>query len=502
MNDRRVMGVVCPLNKLTDLTKRFFDKLRMTIGKLEVTIGWRPLRSKSLMSCFLCLVSIKILFCVCLAHARQQGLGTPVAIGVALSADSIKPLQIGDSIPSVLWNLPLQMIKAGQEGSTTIKLRDYGDKLIILDFWATWCSPCIAMIPKMDTLQNTFDGQLQFISCSSQKNEVVLPFIGQLEKRLKQRFHIPLVNGHNPLYQAFPHVYLPHYVWIYKGKVRAVTALREVNEANIKAILNDEDLYLPLKLDEKLVKVDRAKPLFTNGNGGTGSTLQYISQLSNYTPGLSSSYNLEIDSMKGDKIALYNMSLHRIYAYTYGERYDFIGENRIFLKIKEPDLIRPRQDESFKQWRIKHAYCYELKVPPMLNDRFYQLMQDDLARLFPQYQAKLKSKRMRCLALVRTSKRDKIRAKPGQKLTNSKLVYSIENGPISNLIDQLNIFSLYASPIPIVDATGYKDFVTLTLDCNLSKVSELNRELAKYDLQLKEMKRKIKVLEIKDTALK
>src|SRR5690606_4010704 len=61
------------------------------------------------------LITLKILFCVCLAHARQSS-SPEAANGVALSTDSIKPLQIGDTIPEVLWHMPLQMVKAGQEG--------------------------------------------------------------------------------------------------------------------------------------------------------------------------------------------------------------------------------------------------------------------------------------------------------------------------------------------------------------------------------------------------
>src|SRR5690606_3062743 len=44
------------------------------------------------------LITLKILFCVCLAHARQSS-SPEAAYGVALSTDSIKPLQIGDAIP-------------------------------------------------------------------------------------------------------------------------------------------------------------------------------------------------------------------------------------------------------------------------------------------------------------------------------------------------------------------------------------------------------------------
>ncbi len=35
-----------------------------------------------------------------------------------------------------------------------IKLNDYRGKLVILNFWATWCAPCKKEMPHLDTLQS------------------------------------------------------------------------------------------------------------------------------------------------------------------------------------------------------------------------------------------------------------------------------------------------------------------------------------------------------------
>ena len=35
-----------------------------------------------------------------------------------------------------------------------IKLNDYRGKLVILNFWATWCAPCKEEMPHLDTLQS------------------------------------------------------------------------------------------------------------------------------------------------------------------------------------------------------------------------------------------------------------------------------------------------------------------------------------------------------------
>jgi peroxiredoxin len=49
-----------------------------------------------------------------------------------------------------------------------ISLSDYlGDKVILVNFWATWCDPCMKEMPKLNELQAEFgDRGLQIISIS------------------------------------------------------------------------------------------------------------------------------------------------------------------------------------------------------------------------------------------------------------------------------------------------------------------------------------------------
>ncbi|MFC2094303.1 TlpA family protein disulfide reductase [Bacteroidota bacterium] len=61
-----------------------------------------------------------------------------------------------------------------------VKLSDYLGKVVILDFWATWCPPCRKAIPDLISIQNEYKDELVVIGISfdqpATQNDLV-PFI-------------------------------------------------------------------------------------------------------------------------------------------------------------------------------------------------------------------------------------------------------------------------------------------------------------------------------------
>jgi len=53
-----------------------------------------------------------------------------------------------------------------------IKLSAYRSKIVLLDFWASWCQPCIEKFPELLEAQNKYGASnLQIISFSIDKNK-------------------------------------------------------------------------------------------------------------------------------------------------------------------------------------------------------------------------------------------------------------------------------------------------------------------------------------------
>lgn len=64
-----------------------------------------------------------------------------------------------------------------------VKLSDFRGKVILLNFWATWCPPCIREIPSMERLHQQVDAEDFKVIAINQMEDAdqVFAFTGQLE---------------------------------------------------------------------------------------------------------------------------------------------------------------------------------------------------------------------------------------------------------------------------------------------------------------------------------
>ncbi len=50
-----------------------------------------------------------------------------------------------------------------------VKLSQFDDKLVVLDFWATWCVPCVKELPHLSALQEKYGNDIQVLAISIDK---------------------------------------------------------------------------------------------------------------------------------------------------------------------------------------------------------------------------------------------------------------------------------------------------------------------------------------------
>ncbi len=96
------------------------------------------------------------------------------------------------------------------------RLRDHADKIIVLDFWATWCGPCVAALPDYIAATSEFDStKVVFVAVNQQEAS------DQIRGFLTERNLSPIValDRSGAIGQQFKVSGIPHTVILGKGNV-------------------------------------------------------------------------------------------------------------------------------------------------------------------------------------------------------------------------------------------------------------------------------------------
>ena len=103
-----------------------------------------------------------------------------IVLGLGIAAGYLAQ-QSDDSLPAdspvrVLFEQPFKNAK-----DQVVDLNAYRNHVLVVNFWATWCAPCIKEMPELSAMQNEFTGRpVQFLGLAIDSKEKVSAF----EKRL------------------------------------------------------------------------------------------------------------------------------------------------------------------------------------------------------------------------------------------------------------------------------------------------------------------------------
>ena len=148
----------------------------------------------------------------------------------------LRPLHIGDRVPDIVLN------NLYNHSTTSTNLASFRGKLLLLDFWATYCTTCIEKMDHMEQLVKQHPDQLAVLLVSTAgKNDTrrrINDLFGRIKNSAGNRYQLPVVVNDTALSGLFPNKYLPHIVWINADqKVIAITGSEAVTTHNIRAAL-------------------------------------------------------------------------------------------------------------------------------------------------------------------------------------------------------------------------------------------------------------------------
>ena len=79
---------------------------------------------------------------------------------------------------------PLDPIAFTAADGSARTLADFAGRVVLLNFWATWCVPCVEEMPALDRLQGALGGpgfEVVALSIDRQGKELVVPFLARLK---------------------------------------------------------------------------------------------------------------------------------------------------------------------------------------------------------------------------------------------------------------------------------------------------------------------------------
>ncbi|MEO0143106.1 MAG: TlpA disulfide reductase family protein, partial [candidate division WOR-3 bacterium] len=122
----------------------------------------------------------------------------------------------------------------------SVSLSDYKGRVVIIDFWATWCPPCRRSIPHLVSLYERYkENGLVILGISNEDVETLKRF------RDENGINYPLLLGTNEIFKQYAVRAIPHTIFLdKKGKTRKTQVgfgdeLIPVFEALIDTLINE-----------------------------------------------------------------------------------------------------------------------------------------------------------------------------------------------------------------------------------------------------------------------
>ena len=164
------------------------------------------------------------------ANARliSQVAALALFVSTVTFAQGSATLKVGSAAPS------LRAPVFAQPGKV-LDLSELRGHIVVLDFWATWCGPCIAAIPHWNQLVDTFAGKpVTFVSIADDEEARLKQFLAS--KPVKGTL---VRDGTGQLFKAFGVVGRPHTIVLAPdGRIAGITLPEDVTDKALETMLS------------------------------------------------------------------------------------------------------------------------------------------------------------------------------------------------------------------------------------------------------------------------
>jgi len=175
--------------------------------------------------------------------------GTLAVLSSVVGRGETHEPQVGENPPPLALKAILQAPPGTRASWASLK-----GKVVILEFWATWCGPCIAAIPHLNEMADQFKDQpVQFIAITDEKDTVVAPFL----KKKPMHAWVGLDTDRS-MFKDYGIAGIPHTVVVDReGRIVAITHPSSLTAQHLKEVLAGKKLALAQPGNGKGIRADQ-----------------------------------------------------------------------------------------------------------------------------------------------------------------------------------------------------------------------------------------------------
>jgi thiol-disulfide isomerase/thioredoxin len=248
-----------------------------------------------------------------------------------------------------------------KDGISKRSIKDYRGKVVILEFWATYCGPCFPAMNHLETLQQKFPNDLEVINITDEERWKVINFLKKHPTSMSIAIDVDKSINH-----LFYHQMMPHTILIDpQGYIKAITSPEQITEETIFLAKSGAMLVVKTKAEfatknELATAMEKTKQTADNN--------LYSLVVSAFEEGIQPQINKKSDVA----YEFINCTIPMMYQVLYQETLPN-PQNGVCLEVSE---------QTKHLLEEKYQYCLNIKIPRAMKQSLGEVGIKNLEEIF------------------------------------------------------------------------------------------------------------------------